>query len=264
MKLLVQSDDYGITMGTAYGALHAIEHGIVRNTGLFANMRHAPACVELIRPYFDEISFGIDLNAVNGPSVLGYDEVPSLCHPDGTFLSIAENRALDTPDNDMDHVDGEQLHAEFCAQVRQFAKMTGRKPDYIHGHAYATKTTEAVIRKIVRDYGIPYTGDFALLPDAVMPTMGWYTFGTMEEQLKEDPLSYITEDRAGYLSHSYGYLITHCGMLDPATMQLPFNLCRLRDLEAVTSDAVHEWIRMHDIQLINFRDIAPMLLSRTV
>ena len=249
MKLLVQSDDYGITMGTAYGALHAIEHGIVRNTGLFANMRHAPACVELIRPYFDEISFGIDLNAVNGPSVLGYDEVPSLCHP---------------PDNDMDHVDGEQLHAEFCAQVRQFAKMTGRKPDYIHGHAYATKTTEAVIRKIARDYGIPYTGDFALLPDAVMPTMGWYTFGTMEEQLKEDPLSYITEDRAGYLSHSYGYLITHCGMLDPATMQLPFNLCRLRDLEAVTSDAVHEWIRMHDIQLINFRDIAPMLLSRTV
>ncbi len=264
MKLLVQSDDYGITMGTAYGTLYAIKHGIVRNTGLFANMPHAPACVDLIRPHFNEIAFGIDLNAVNGPSVLGYDEVPSLCHPDGTFLSIAENRKLDTPENDMDHVDGEQLYAEFCAQVKRFAILTGRKPDYIHKHAYATKTTEAVMRKIARDYCIPYTEDFALLPDAVMPAMGWYTFGTMRQQLQEDPLSYIIEDKAGYLSHAYGYLITHCGILDSATLHLPFNICRMRDLEAITSTEIKEWIERNNIELICFPDIASLLLSRTI
>ena len=38
MKLLVQGDDYGFTKGVTYGILDAIDNGILRNTGLFANM----------------------------------------------------------------------------------------------------------------------------------------------------------------------------------------------------------------------------------
>ncbi len=30
-----------------------------------------------------QIAFGIDLNASTGPSLLGYDKVPGLCHEDG-------------------------------------------------------------------------------------------------------------------------------------------------------------------------------------
>ncbi len=260
MKLLVQSDDFGITMGTAYGAVCAVRNGIVRNTGLFANMPHAGKCVDLIRPYLNQIAFGIDLNAVNGPSVLGYARVPSLCHEDGTFLSIRENRALDSEENGMDHVNREELYAEFCAQTERFIRLAGRKPDYIHGHAYSTNTTETVLRAVAAEYRIPYTMDFAKLPDAVMPSMGWYTFGTMEQQLEEDPQTYILEDRGGYLSHTYGYLISHCGMLDSDTLRLPFNICRLRDLEALTSDAVKDWVCGNGIELITFRDIAEQIL----
>ena len=38
MKLLVQGDDYGFTKGVTYGILDAIDNGVLRNTGLFANM----------------------------------------------------------------------------------------------------------------------------------------------------------------------------------------------------------------------------------
>lgn len=260
MKLLVQSDDFGITMGTAYGAVCAIKNGIVRNTGLFANMPHAAKCVELIKPYLDDIAFGIDLNAVNGPSLLGYGNVPSLCHEDGTFLSIRENRALDSEENNMDHVNDEELYREFHAQTERFIRLAGRKPDYIHGHAYITKTTEAILRTIAAEYQIPYSMDFARLPDAVMPTMGWYTYGTMEQQLEEDPKTYLLEDRAGYLSHTYGYLITHCGILDTETLRLPFNICRLKDLEAVVSDEIKAWKDSNGIELITFRDIAAQIV----
>ena len=33
MKLLVQSDDYGITPGAAAGIVYGIRNGIIRNTG---------------------------------------------------------------------------------------------------------------------------------------------------------------------------------------------------------------------------------------
>ncbi|MCR4952386.1 MAG: ChbG/HpnK family deacetylase [Solobacterium sp.] len=260
MKLLVQSDDFGITMGTARGTVEAIEHGIVRNTGLFANMPWAEEAVSLVRPLMNRIAFGIDLNQVNGPSLLGYERVHSLCHPDGIFLSIRENRALDTEDNRMDHVNAEELYAEFKAQIERFIRITGKMPDYIHGHAYSTKTTEAVTRQLAGEYAVPYSMDFAMLPDVKMPDLGWYTFGTMEQQLNEDPLSYILEDRAEYLGHEYGYLITHCGFLDSETLRLPFNICRRKDLEAMTDSRICAWIRDNGIELITFNDIRKQLI----
>lgn len=260
MKLLVQSDDYGITIGTARGTIRAIQDGPVRNTGLFANMPWAEEVTECISPYFEHIAFGIDLNMVNGPSVLGYSEVPSLCHEDGIFLSIKENRALDNEENGNDHVNSEQVYREFRAQIERFIAITGRLPDYVHPHAYQTKKTEAVIRRLAQEYSIPYSMDFSKLNDAVMPSMGWYTYGTMEQQLREDPLNYLLEDRTGYLHHEYGWLITHCGELDSDTLHLPFNICRLRDLEAMTDPRMKQWIDHNGIELITFRDIKNQIL----
>ncbi len=261
MKLLVQSDDYGITRGTARGAIRAIRSGPVRNTGLFANMPWAEEVSEWIVPYLDKAAFGIDLNAVNGPSVLGYRNVPSLCHEDGTFLNIKENRALDSEDNGFDHVNETELYAEFDAQIRRFMKICGRMPDYIHPHAYMTPGCERVIRKLAHDYGIPYSMDFALLPDSQMPSMGWYTYGTMEQQLNEDPLTWLLEDRSGYLEHEYGFLITHCGELDSDTLRLPFSICRLKDLEALTSTEFQQWIIRNHIELITYRDVCDRMMK---
>ncbi|MHB8806627.1 MAG: ChbG/HpnK family deacetylase, partial [Anaerolineaceae bacterium] len=51
MKLLFQSDDYGITEGVACGALKAIRDGLVRNTGLFVNMPSSRFAAEQIKYY---------------------------------------------------------------------------------------------------------------------------------------------------------------------------------------------------------------------
>ncbi|MBR4161990.1 MAG: ChbG/HpnK family deacetylase, partial [Solobacterium sp.] len=104
MKLLVQSDDYGITRAVSLGCIHGIKNGVVRNTGMFANMPWIEECVEWIKPYLDQIAFGIDLNASTGPSILGHEKLPTLTHEDGMFLGSKENRALDTDENDHDHL----------------------------------------------------------------------------------------------------------------------------------------------------------------
>ena len=60
-KLLVQGDDFGFTKGVTYGIVDAIDNGILRNTGLFANMPSATLAVSFMkdRPH---VCFGIDFN----------------------------------------------------------------------------------------------------------------------------------------------------------------------------------------------------------
>ena len=46
MKLLVQSDVYGISKAQAHGCIEGIRNGLIRNTGFFTNMPWAEECAE--------------------------------------------------------------------------------------------------------------------------------------------------------------------------------------------------------------------------
>ena len=87
--------------------------------------------------------------------------------------------------------------------------------------------------------------------------MGWYKFPpTYENQLADDPISFITADTDGLLKHQYAYLITHCGYCDAPLIQLSsFNLNRLKDLEAMTSATIKDWVKENHIELINYNDL---------
>ena len=255
MKLLFQSDDYGITPAVADGIIYGIENGIIRNTGLFANMPWAEECVEKIRPYLGKIALGIDLNASTGPSLLGYDKVPNLCHEDGTFLTSRENRKADETAPDHDHVSYDQVYAEFKAQIERFIELVGRKPDYVHGHAYGTKTTERARNALAHEYGcITSTSIMKALQQSV--TTSWYVIGGPEAQLTEDPIGFITSGKACDLTREYGYIICHAGYADARLFSLSsYNLCRVKDLEAAASKELKQWVEDNHIELISFKDL---------
>ena len=256
MRLLVQSDDYGITKATAAGIIEGIKNGIIRNTGIFTNMPWAAEVSEWIYPYLDQIAFGIDLNASTGSSLSGYGKVPSLCHEDGSFLSSRENRALDTEENHYDHVNEEELTLEFEAQIHRFIELTGRKPDYIHEHAYGTETTHRVVKALADKYHRPYTFGFMRDRGVEYAKMSWVKMGEPSIQIQSDPKSYILEDKAEFLKKDLGYLITHCGYCDAELMRLSsFNVVRMKDLDALTSVEVKQWITDNHIELITFKDL---------
>lgn len=258
MKLLLQSDDYGITPSAADGIIYAITHGVLRNTGFFSNMPWAEECAEKIKPYLDQIALGIDVNASTGPSLLGYDKVPDLCHPDGNFLTSNENRAADIDAPNHDHVNYEQLKAEFEAQIERFIELIGKKPDYLHSHAYGTATTDRVRRELAQKYDIPYVADVRKkLYGELGPRSSWYVPGGPEAQLKQDPIGYITSNKGcDPQKDELGLIITHCGFADSYLFKLTsYTLCRVRDLEAVCSDEVKQWIKDNDIELITYKEL---------
>ncbi len=256
MKLLVQSDDYGITKAAAAGVIEGIRNGIIRNTGLFANMPWAEECVEWIYPYLDQIAFGIDLNVSTGSSLLGHDKVPSLCHEDGSFLTSRENRALDTDENDHDHVIYEEVYAEFEAQIRKFVELTGRLPDYFHSHAYGTKTTFMAIDDLSEKYHRVHILKYMEKLGSPYAKMSWVKMGEPSIQVQSDLKSYILNDEAAFLKKDLAYLVTHCGYVDQTLMELSsFNLVRMRDLDALTSKEVKNWIRENSIELVTTKDV---------
>ncbi len=261
MKILFQSDDYGITRAVSLGCIHGIKNGVIRNTGMFANMPWIRECVRWIEPYLDEIALGIDLNASTGPSILGHGRVPGLTHEDGTFLGSIENRALDTEANGHDHVAAiaAQLEAEFRAQLERYVELVGKKPDYIHNHAYGTQTTREVTFKLAQEYGVLWSESLMARPEAKAAGMGWYVFGGgAEAQLTEDPISYFTQDKDGLLASGkeWGYVISHCGYADAELFDLTsFNTCRVKDLECMCSPGLAAWIQENDIEVVSFNDL---------
>lgn len=260
MKILFQSDDYGITRAQAQGCILALQNGIIKNTGFFSNMTWAKEVFEWIKPYLNDIAFGIDLNASTGPSVLPHEQIPVLTHEDGMFLGSKENRDLDTDENNHDHLTEykDQLYAEFEAQIQKFIQIVGKKPDYIHYHAYTTKTTEEVIHELSIKYGCISTLSLTKRNEVQYAGMNWYGYGSAEEQLKSNLEKYLIEDRGKLISSNkdYGFVICHTGYVDAELFNLSsFNVCRAKDLEAMTSDKVKEWIQNNSIESITFNDL---------
>lgn len=258
MKLLVQSDDFGITRAVSLGCIHGIRNGVIRNTGMFANMPWIEECVEWIRPYMDQIGFGIDLNISTGPSILSHGKLPSLTHEDGSFLGSKEHKALDSDENHHDHLAAcrEEVYAEFRAQIERYIELTGHKPDYIHNHAYCSETVFRVSRQLAEEYHCPYSDDLIRRPELQDGGMGWYCFGGPEVQLKNDPVSWFVSDRPGMMKKEYGYIICHCGYVDAELFRLSsFNVCRLIDLDCMVSQKMKTWIKDNQIELLTFKDL---------
>lgn len=258
MKLLIQSDDYGITRGVSLGCIEGIRHGVIRNTGMFANMPWIEECVSWIQPYLNQIAFGVDLNASTGPSILGHEMLPTLTKEHGEFYSSKENRAMDTEANGFDHLAAhrQELYKEFKAQIERYIELVGKLPDYLHNHAYGTHTTDEVTRTLANEYGIPCSVQIMEHEEMKEAGMGWYVYGDAQQQLMEDPITYIIEDKGKLLDHPYGYIISHCGFVDAPLFELTsFHTCRAKDLEAMTSPLVKQWVKDHQIELITFKDL---------
>lgn len=261
MKLLVQSDDYAITKAASLGIIEAIKNGILRNTGIFMNMPWTLECAELIKPYLDKIALGVDVNISTGSPLLDPKMIPSLCQDNGKFLTSSMNRALDTKENNFDHINYEETCLEFEAQVERYIKVFNKKPDYLQNHAFLTPTKDKALSDTAKKYNIPYTHETVVKYTQMDYDKGhstaWYkTPYTLDNQAQSDLKGFILNDESNLLKQEYGFIICHCGYVDRELMDLSsFNIFRLNDLYAITSDEVKKWVKDNNVELITYKQL---------
>lgn len=255
MKLLIQSDDYGITEGVASGIIKGIKDGVIRNTGLFANMPSTKAAVEMIKDY-PEVCLGIDINFVAGKPVANPELVPSLIKENGYFYDSRERRAFDKECESGDHINYEEAKIEARAQIDRFIELVGKKPEYLHGHAYGSPTITRIHEELSAEYGIGMSMKM-LAANNAKGCKSWYTVPFKEEdQKKVNTTEFITTDQGEILGSDIAYIVSHCGYIDDALYPLTsFTVIRVKDLACMISEEIKQWIKDNNIELITYRDL---------
>lgn len=255
MKLLIQSDDYGITEGVACGIIKGIEVGIIQCTGLFTNMPSSKVAAEMIKSH-PEVCLGIDLNFVAGKPVSNPELVPSLIKENGYFYTSRERRQLDKECESHDHINYDEALIEAEAQIQKFVELVGKLPEYLHGHAYGSPTITKVHETLSAKYGIGMSHRM-LDANGVKMAKSWYTVPfAIEDQQKCSTKEFLIQDKGEILGNEIAGIISHCGYVDAPLFDVSsFTIIRTKDLEALTSDEFKQWIKDNNIELISYRDL---------
>lgn len=255
MKLIIQSDDLGISEAVSCGIARAAREGAITCTGLFSNMPTAPFAVELMKQY-SQICLGEDFNLVAGYPCADPASIPSLVQPDGMFLTSEMHREIDRRDGHQEHVKEEDCVTEMEAQIHRFQELTGKLPEYLHGHSYSTPAVWSAMETIGKRYDIPLVRDLLKEYEVTRLQKTWNQKPfSLEDQMAADPISCIVEDTE-FLSGKIGFIGTHCGYVDSELFGVStYTLIRNRDLQAVTSETMAQWIQKNNIELISYRDL---------
>lgn len=267
-KLLVQGDDFGFTKAVTYGIVDAIDHGILRNTGLFSNMPSAKLAASFMkdRPH---VCFGIDFNIVSGPSVSDPKTIPHLVDETGEFIRSI-NRLQDpqfqTAEGRLAMFPFEETYQEIKAQYLRFIELTGKQPGYFHGHSLQHENYLAAIFKLSEETKIPYSQTskegygFSSLFElkGIMkkdPAKTKKEYNPLE-QLNKNPLKDILDNQDYLLASDYIEIGGHPGFVDDELMNLTtLTLERMKDHQMMTSQQIQQWIQEHDIELITYYDL---------
>ena len=274
-KLIVRADDVGYTLVNNIGAFETMTNGVVTAADV---MLECPGTVDALERLKEMpwISVGWHTHFWGSP-VLDPKEVPTLYNPaTGHFrqdLRTAEDVSYD------------ELVKEMFAQMERCEKVLGRVPD--HAGDFDNSSVFSRAGAYVCDQlGIPHNyvtkegrGDQLLIPDPRYAGAGIYTLNgggayrdlftdsITEQEANYDPYKYYAEDRGGMMDKfEKGFKVVtqswHPGYLDYYMYQLGdqgparnrFTAIRTKDVEALTSDRMKQWIIANEIELVSFTD----------
>ena len=266
MKLLVQGDDFGFTRGVTFGIVDSIDRGILRNTGLFANMPSAELAVSYMKDR-PQACFGIDFNMVSGPSCADPAKIPHLVDENGNFIRSnirIHDPRWQTEEGRREMFPWEETYLELRAQYDRFVELTGKKPGYLHGHSISHEHYREAINKISEDEGVPYSQDIREK----------YGFGSMFEfmprggasatkqfnaadQLNKNPLKNILDHKDEIVAkYEYFMIGGHPGYIDDELLGLTsLSLERCKDAAMCQSPLMKQWIEENNIELITYYDL---------
>ncbi len=142
-------------------------------------------------------------------------------------------------------VDVEEVYAEYVAQMEKYIKLFGHKPTHIdgHHHTHALPQTIEATRRLAKAYDIKYVrhvdSDVAFISDFYGPLTDYNQF---ETTLKR------------HLDREYVELMCHVAFIDVDLIQCStYNFDRVRELETLISSKAKDFVKEHNIELVNFR-----------
>ena len=265
-RILFQGDDFGFTRGVTLGIVDSIDRGVLRNTGLFANMPSAEFAVTFMK-YRPQACFGIDFNLVAGPSVCDPAEIPHLVDEKGYFIKSGvrtRDPRWQTEEGRAELFPYDEVRKELWAQFNHFVELAGFKPEYLHEHSISSENYRKVIKEISEVEGIPYSTEILnrLHMDGPMQKLFLNNIASIKkvfdpmDQLNKDTVQQFMDLREELVENGCSSFICHPGYVDAELLALTtLSLERARDAQMMQSPAVRQWCEENGVELITYRDL---------
>ncbi len=264
-KLILRADDFGYTKTHNDGTMKAIDEGIVTSVDMMLDTPGSVDAMERIKAY-PWISIGWHAHFWGAP-VCDPKEVPSMVNEQGRF-KFRKNQKLKAT------CDYEVVVKECRAQLERCLAICGRIPDYTWIHDVDTNVFEKARKQVCDEYGILY--NWASKPDRegnlieadeqyrhlniYMPNQPATTYKVCYDEAYSvratyDPVNDFLEDKNNIMDKETVLVAYHPGYLDEYVLaESSMNLPRVKDVEALTSPILKQWIIDRQIELVNTTD----------
>lgn len=234
MKLIVNSDDFGLTPGVNLGIIDALKRGILRSTTAMMNQAAIEMAAQLAKAN-PELGVGLHLVLTAGKPLLKTHQ--TIVDENGSFL---KNAALVRKHD----VDVEEVFAEYVAQMERYIELFGQKPTHIDGHHHTHQLPQTIeaTKRLAEQYGVKYIrgveSDVAFIPDFYGPNIDFNQFKKVLDR---------------HLDHEYVELMCHVALIDVDLIQCStYNFDRVYELETLISAQAKAYIAEHKIELMHF------------
>ena len=144
MKLVINGDDLGYTMGNTLGIIEAYRNGILRSTTALTNSDYIVKAAELTKD-LDGLGIGVHLTLTLGKPLT---ENRTLHGQDGMFYPGRKTIWSMDPDYD-------EIYREWKAQIERYYEVFGHRPTHLDSHHSvhdATPQALAVSRRLAEEY----------------------------------------------------------------------------------------------------------------
>ena len=142
-RLIVNADDYGLTSGVSEGIRRAHLAGIVSSTSAMMNLPASLHDLPRAQTLCPKLGLGVHLVLTVGAPLLPAAKVPTLVDASGKFFKRA------TLVQRLERIDPDEVLAEWRAQVQQFVRATGRKPDHLDSHHHSSYFSPALFERML-------------------------------------------------------------------------------------------------------------------
>ena len=243
-RVIINADDFGLCESNTLGILSAHKNGILTSATCMMNMPYAELALQEASKYPD-FGVGIHLTLTVGRPLL--EGPKSFTDENGNFKKkgMYPNREP--------RVDEDELYAEWKAQLEKFIKVAGKKPTHIdsHHHVHMEPYLNHIAKRLAKEYDIPMRQR-----DHVLNT---YEYVFVDERFYEEGVTYESLKTILLEDTDVLEVMNHVGFLDqPLYDMSSYNLPRMKELEIIKSEEMKEFIKEHNIELINFSHIKKM------
>jgi predicted glycoside hydrolase/deacetylase ChbG (UPF0249 family) len=242
-KIIINADDYGLTIGCSLGIIKAMKDGLVTGTTVMINMPHAQESIILAKEN-NIYSMGLHLNLTYGKPMSDTNKVLSLVDDKGNFKKF--NDIISSGDI-------EEIKHELNMQVQAFMK-TGMKLTHIdsHHHIHMTEKLQKLCVNIARVLDVPIRKINKPIEEYNVVTTDVFYSDFYKDSVSVDLIkNLITKAPDGVTE-----IMTHPGYVDDVLINTStYNTHRKIELDVLTNDELIQWVKNSQIKLISFNEL---------